>query len=270
MSARLFVNSNDTYTGEINRITYTFTRLADNHSVTYVDGGSDTSLTEFYDNYISLIHGNPNGVRINADSAMPNDDSMKYYTLTADVLFKSGVTRSATANIIVSDDVSPIVMSSQSVMFNALNAAWTTQYGSAIGRNNFFKVDLVSMTGTIDFSSAGANLTNLLTANGSFLFNYLVNLTGLNMDGCTAITNAYNNITQIDFSKMTKLANLSIQNCTGLTGNIDLTMCPDIAQVDASGTTVNVLVPSAPVLTKYELGVPTEISLDSPTVLTPA
>jgi hypothetical protein len=30
MSARLFVNSADTYTGEINRITYTFTRLSDN------------------------------------------------------------------------------------------------------------------------------------------------------------------------------------------------------------------------------------------------
>lgn len=267
MSARLFVASNDTYTGEVNRITYTFTRLSDNQTATYVDGGSNTGLTGFYDDYVSLTSANPNGVKVSADSAMPIDDSLVYYTLTATVLFKSGITRTATANIIVSDDATAIVMSNQAVLFNAINTAWTTQYGSAIGRNNFFKVDLMSLTGTLDFSTAGANLSNLITANGSYLFKYLTNLTGLNLDGCTNITNVHSSITQIDFTYMTKLINLSIQNCTGLTGNIDLTMCPNIAQVDASGTTVNVLVPSASVLTKYEVGSPTSINITNPTVL---
>lgn len=69
---------------------------------------------------------------------------------------------------------------------------------------------------------------------------------------------------------MTALQNLSIQNCTGLTGNIDLTSCTDIRQVDASGTTVNVLVPDSSKLTKYEVGTPTTISLTNPTVLTPS
>jgi hypothetical protein len=210
MSARLFVTSNDTYTGEINRITYTFTRLADNQTATYIDGGSNTGLTGFYDDYLTLTHGNPSGIKINADSAMPTGDDLLYYTLTATVLFKSGVSKTATANIIVSDDSTAIVMSSQSVMFNVINAAWTTQYGSAIGRNNFYKVDLMSLTGTLDFSSAGANLSNLLTANGSYLFRYLPNLTGLNLDGCTNITNVNSSITQIDFTYMTALQNLSI------------------------------------------------------------
>jgi len=40
--------------------------------------------------------------------------------------------------------------------------------------------------------------------------------------------------------------------------------------VDASGTTVNVLVPSNAPLTKYEVGTPTTINLTNPTVLTPA
>jgi hypothetical protein len=71
----------------------------------------------------------------------------------------------------------------------------------------------------------------------------------------------------MNFSVMTSLQTLSIQNCTGLTGNIDLTMCPNITQVDASGTTVNVLVPSNAPLTKYEVGAPTTISLINPTVL---
>lgn len=269
MSARLFVNSADTYTGEINRITYTFTRLSDNQTATYVDGGSNTGLTEFYDDYLTLTNGSPNGVRINADSAMPVGDVLLKYTLTATVLFKSGVSKTATANIIVSDDSTAIVMSSQSVMFNVINTAWTTQYGSAIGRNNFFKVDLMSLTGTLDFSTAGANLSNLLTANGSYLFRYLPNLTGLNLDGCTNITNVNNSITQIDFTYMTALQNLSIQSCTGLIGNIDITMCTDIRQVDASGTTVSIIMPTEPKVTKYEVGAPTSINLENPTVLTP-
>ena len=269
MQARLFVNSADTYTGEINRITYTFTRLSDNQTATYVDGGSNAGLTGFYDDYLTLTNGNPSGIRISADSAMPTGDDLLYYTLTATVLFKSGVSKTATANIIVSDDSTAIVMSSQSVMFNVINAAWTAQYGSAIGRNNFFKLDLMSLTGTLDFSAAGTNLSNLLTANGSYLFRYLPNITGINLDGCTNITNVNSNITQIDFTYMTALQNLSIQNCTGLTGDIDITMCADITQVDASGTTVSIIMPTEPKVTKYEVGAPTSINLENPTVLTP-
>jgi hypothetical protein len=47
-------------------------------------------------------------------------------------------------------------------------------------------------------------------------------------------------------------------------------MCTDIRQVDASGTTVNVILPQDPKVTKYELGTPTEIVIDSPTVLQPS
>ena len=102
-----------------------------------------------------------------------------------------------------------------------------------------------------------------------------MNTTGINLDGCTNITTQNQNIigsnkTQLDFSRMYALQNLSIQNCTGMTGNIDLSNCTDIRQVDASGTTVNVIVPAFAKLTKYELGTPTSVNLTNPTVLTPA
>jgi len=45
--------------------------------------------------------------------------------------------------------------------------------------------------------------------------------------------------------------------CTGLTNDIDLTNCSEITQVDASGTTVNVLIPENSKIIKYELGTPT-------------
>jgi hypothetical protein len=49
--------------------------------------------------------------------------------------------------------------------------------------------------------------------------------------------------------------------------DIDLTDNEDIREVDASGTTVNVILPTSPKVTKFELGTPTEINIDSPTVL---
>ena len=272
--ARLFVNSNDTYTGEINRITYTITRRSDNVTVSYIDGGDDSALQNFYDDYISIRKGNTGGIRISADAALPANDELLIYDIVANILFKSSASRTATASIIVSDDATPIVMSNQSYLYNALNNAWTIQYGTVLGRNNFYKVDLYSMTGTIDFHTAGANLQSLGTANGAYLFKYMPNITGIILDGCTEITNSFTQdeevIPQMNFSVMTALQTLSIQNCTGLTTALDLTTCTDIRQIDASGTTINILVPEGAKLTKYEVGSPTSISLVNPTVLTPA
>lgn len=274
-AARLFVNSNDTYTGTIRSVTYTFTRLSDNAHAVYIQGGSTSELTNFRDDYISLTADTDSGIKVSADTAMPSDGSLKLYQVDARVLFTSGTEKTATAKLVIGDDNTPIVMSNQSAMYTAINAAWTTQYGSGIGRNNIYKVDLMSLTEDIDFSSAGANLPSLVTADGYWLFKYLPNCQGINMDGCTAITSEHQSIVgvnknQMDFSNMTKLQRLSIQNCTGLTADIDLSMCPDIEEVDASGTTINVLVPSASKLTKYELGTPTSVSLINPTALTAA
>ena len=53
-------------------------------------------------------------------------------------------------------------------------------------------------------------------------------------------------------------------------------MYPNITQVDASGTNINIIVPEGVItngvasglaLTKYELGFPTEIALINPSVL---
>jgi len=53
-------------------------------------------------------------------------------------------------------------------------------------------------------------LTSLVTSNGSYLFNYLNNATGIILDGCTSVTSANNAITytdktQMKFDKMPKL-----------------------------------------------------------------
>jgi hypothetical protein len=74
----------------------------------------------------------------------------------------------------------------------------------------------------------------------------------------------------MDFSNMTKLRKFYASNCTGLTGTIDLSECIDIREVDVSGTTTSVTIPSGSKITKYELGTPTDISIVNPTVLQPS
>ena len=272
MSARLFVTSDDTYTGEINRTVYTLTRLSDNTVVTYTDGGNDQGLQEFRDDYITLSKGSPSGIKVDADSAMPINDEIVYYRLDANVLFKSGLIKTATVNILVSDDTLAIVTSSQSAMYDTISAAWTSQFGEAIGKNTLYKVDLLCLNGTLDFSSRAQNLSNLVTANGSYLFKYIPNVTGININGCSQLTVTNQNImgidkTQITFVDMPNLTSLSMNNCTGITGNIDLTGCANITQVYAKGTTVSLLIPENSAITNYEVGKPYSISIVNPTVL---
>lgn len=66
---------------------------------------------------------------------------------------------------------------------------------------------------------------------------------------------------------MKALRMLSIQNCTGLTEDIDLTNCTDIEQIDASGTSINIVIPDGSKITKYELGAPTTVRIVNPTQL---
>jgi hypothetical protein len=104
---------------------------------------------------------------------------------------------------------------------------------------------------------------------------HLPAITALVFDNNTNLTSTYNTITedngkQLVFTNNINLQKLYIQNCTSLNQDIDLTMCHDIREVDASGTSISVLVPENAPLTKYEVGAPTNISLINPTVLTPA
>lgn len=66
---------------------------------------------------------------------------------------------------------------------------------------------------------------------------------------------------------MKALKVLSIQNCTGLTEDIDLTSCINIEQVDASGASINIVIPDGSKITKYELGAPTAVRIVNPTQL---
>lgn len=272
MRADLFVTSDESYTAEINKVTYTFKRRGSSSQATYIDRGDDTQLQQLHDDYLTLSAGTNKGIQIRTESQLQED--LVIYDLSAEVLFKSGKRVNINSIVAAGDDASAVVMSYQSAMYTSINNAWITQFGSSIGRNNIYKLDLFMMTGTIDFSSQASELLNLVTVNGSYLFRYLSNITGIILDGCTNITQTNDSIAgenknQLVFTNMTKLQNLSIQNCTGITGNIDLTPCTDIRQVDASGVSCNVIIPENAPITKYEVGTPTMVSMINPTSISP-
>ena len=273
-SASFFIDSNQEYSAVIRNVQYTLTRLSDNVSVSYTTGGSTTALENFTDPYISITKSTSvDGIKITADAAMPL--TMQLYTLQATATFTSGHQVVVNNTIVVQEDFDIIVSSAKTTMYNPINNAWTAQFGSAIGKNSLYKIDLMALTHEIDFSVSGADLPNLVTYNNDYLFKYLINCEGIILDGCTSLQNTAESIAgtdknQFNFSSMTKLKKFHAQNCTGLTGTIDLTICPNILSVDASGTTVNVLVPQNASLTKYEVGSPTEIHLINLTVLQPS
>ena len=270
-SASLFVDSNQQYTGVIRNIIYTLTRKSDNASVVY-NTMSDT-VPSFSDQYITVEKSNNvDGFKITMDTVMPS--TAQHYELEAVINYISGKTQTVSANIVVQEDGSPIVQSTNQQLYTPINTAWTAQFGSSIGKNNLYKVDLLAITHDIDFSTS-TQLNNFVTSVNDYLFKYLENCEGIIMDGCTLlqITDNYiagENKNQFIFSNMSNLKRFYAQNCTSLTGTIDLSMCPELLEVDTSGTAVNVIIPTGSKITKYELGTPTTISLNSPTVLSPS
>ena len=209
-----------------------------------------------------------NRMDIRLSAGIPGiDDDIYTYTLVATVNL-GGKTVTLTKNIIVMNDLSPIVRADGSYLYLALNALYTSLNGE--GTEAFYRSTLMALTGTLDLSPY-PNIGRVAVSTNKTIFYYLSNLTGLIMDGCTQLTDTFTNggitIDQMDFSTMPKLQILSIQNCTGLVNDIDLTDNEDIRQVDASGTSLNVILPQNPKVTKYELGTPTEVAIDSPTVL---
>lgn len=243
-------------------------RLADNTNVP-VDLTTDPTTYKMVNNSTILNYKRgTNRMDIRLSAGIPGiDDDIYTYTLVATVNL-GGKTVTLTKKIIVMNDLSPIVRADGSYLYLALNALYTSLNGE--GTEAFYRSTLMSLTGTLDLSPY-PNIGRIAVSTNKSILNYLTGLTGLVMDGCTQLTDTFVNggvtINQLDFSKMAALQSLSIQGCAGLSNDIDLTANEDIRQVDASGTTVNVILPQNSKVTKYELGTPTEINIDSPTVL---
>lgn len=281
IGCNIFATTNDTYTATIRQVTYEIT-TENGRTATYSTKIGPSWSGERYnidtriniqENTNTLGINNTPCIRVNCPDGVPNDESIYEYNLTITVEFNSDKEVSTTARILVLNDSTPIVSALQEYMYAAIADRWLVQYGETLQASRLYRTDLLNITGTLTFSTS---LQNLVTAKGTTsLLKYIPNVTGLVFDGNSNLQSTNNSIiddnhNQFIFTNMPNLETLSIQNCTGLTADIDLSSCSHITQVDASGTFVNILVPENAILTKYEVGTPTEISLINPTVLTVA
>jgi hypothetical protein len=182
---------------------------------------------------------------------------------------------SKTLNIILDDDavvihsaaVSPGVQATLADRFNAI-------YGPNTAPTYFFKSDLFSLHGTLDFSAHSQQVGTVFTASGQPLIKYMPNITGLIFDGCSNVTptgtsfGTYDSSTKtLTFEALPNLTTLSFANCNASdTGILDLTGCENITSLDLRGTQVGIKLANSKV-SSLQLGSPISVSITNPRTL---
>ena len=282
IAANMFVEKRNDYTATIRSVVYRIT-APDGRTCTYSSKTGPSWEGDRF-NIDERVHitevrsalgiSDTYCVRFNCPSGIPNNNDIYQYTVEAIVTFNSDKQMTVNGRVMLMNDSVAIVSTLQTLLYSGIANTWQAQYGEQLSKNSLYRADLIGLGGQLTLGPS-ADLNNLVTYSGtSSVLKHLPAITHLVLDNNTNLTSTYNTITedsgkQLVFTNMTALRKLYIQNCTSLTQDIDLTMCSNITEVDASGTTVNVYVPANAPLTKYEVGTPTEIILDSPTVLSP-
>lgn len=258
------------YNASINNIRYTISRDGSSFVYNTLTDSEDASNWDPQNQSITVAkNSRKKGLHISCEGGIPQDDTILVYTVSGLIQFKSGKTQTVTYQIFVMDDAE-IVTSIQSSLFSALNNRWYAKYGDYVGRSRFYRSDLLTLDGALVFDST---LTSIRSANGKSLLEYLPAITELNFSGCSSLESTYTpsggtaqNL--FVFNNMPALTTLNITNCSSLTEDIDLSDCPEITTVTATGTSINVYLPQGTKIASYSLGSPTEVILNEPTVIT--
>lgn len=268
--------SQQNYTATLQTIKYSLTK----ESSTFIYDTMSNNVSESWTDLNLLVSpsvwSNPNTsitkgtktIRISCPSGVPQDDEILLYQLQAQLIFKSRKIMNVQVVLsVMKDDV--IIRAIQSVMWDAVNTRWNQKYGEN-APSNIRRSDLMTLDGTLTF---GSTIANLLSQQGDSILRYFPAIQGLIFDNCsqltTNVTYDSESILQFDFSNTPNLETLSIQNCTGLTGNMNLSNCSRLNTINSKGTTVNIILSSSVnPLTTYSVGSPSEISINNPTSLT--
>ena len=259
----------------INNIQYVVSKGTSAYIYNTMSDAEDTSDWDVQNQAINVVKNSvKKGIHISCDSGVPQDDTIITYTVAATMQFQSGKTLTVTRQLFVMQDTEVAVNTGGTrQLFLALNNRWNDKYGEYISGTAFHRSDLLTLDGTITFDST---LVSVKSYNGNnSIFNYLPAVEGLNFSGCSSLVSTYtptggSAINMFVFDNMPALTTLNITNCSSLTEDIDLSDCPNITTVTATGTSINVYLPQGSGVTSYSLGTPTEIILDSPTTIAPA
>ena len=286
MGCNVFVSTEDSYTAKVREIVYTITDPS-GHVHTYSTttgpswtgecGSLDRNL-EVYQNSNPIGMDNTSCIRVMCSGGtVPSNNDIYEYIVDARIAYTSNVETELHSKILVMQDEDAITDSLHELLYTPISNLWNTQFGEPLTKVYLYRTDLLTLTGTLDFTGAdslvsGQTFNNLIVNNGRHsLLEYIPNVTGLILDGCANLTTSYlplqgSEIPNVVFDNMPHLQTLSIQNCSSLTGTIDLSNCP-ITSVNATGTSVNITLPTGTAITNLALGTPTSIVIDNPTVM---
>ena len=200
---------------------------------------------------------------------IPNDDRQIHYTLTAKVIFKSAKTVNVMCNIIVMDDSVVVLNALNQQLYTPVTALYTSLYGAAPS-GGYYRAELSSLVGTLDLSNFTG--TTLRGNTGKSILLYLDGITSLILDNSTSLLSEDNNIIGADkrtlvFNNMRALQNLSMEGCTALTEEIDLSNCTELLTLNLKDDTINAILPVGTKLTNVHFGLPTKVNLENPVSL---
>ena len=264
--ADVYVDFSNEYSATLKNITYKI--QSSDYTATYNKTLDIDTFGQWGDLYMSLAKGSE-GLQISCLGGAPQDDTIYEYTITVTLLFLSNRKIELSTTAFILNDSRIIVSSFQTQLYAAIKTRWEAKYGRQMTANNLYRMDLMPLDGALTIS----NITTLLTyETRATVLKYLPNINSITITNSPNLPSTDSNIEGTNkslfrFEYMPNLQVLDITNCTGLTEDIDLSTNTEILQVDASGTSLNVILPQNPKVTKYELGTPTEIVIDSPTVL---
>ena len=177
-------------------------------------------------------------------------------------------------------DDSQVVLTNAVPLYDILNIHYKATNGVSMP-SRVYRYHLLDLGDTINLSQQFENsqgelmyVRHLIT-NGSQkpLLTYLVNVKTLILDNLS-ITNTYevngNTIQQLYFNNMTNLETLSLNGCSLLDEDIDLSNNLKLKSLDMRGTSINPILPENTIIEMLKLGTPTNVTLHGASRLHPS
>lgn len=199
---------------------------------------------------------------------LPN--TLTVYTFTVDVVVGTAKHFTRNLNIILYDDSTVIHRYSTSPGVQAvLNAKHTSLYNNAL--DNYYKSDLLSLTGTLDFSTNASAIGTVNAEGGESLLKYLPNITQLDFNGCSSLvagTLGILNNGVLIFEAMPYLTTINLSN-TSVNYIINFTNCVELTTINLQNTTAGIILAENNKVTYIQLGSPTQVNINSPISLNP-
>ena len=211
-----------------------------------------------------------NGIVLGCRGGVPTE--VKRYVVTAQITI-GGMVVTRYLNLMIVSDVTPIIRSGNTVLYNTLAA----KLGGI--QRDLYKTDLLTIDGTLTFAS-GSQINTLVTQevdNNIFtVFKYIPHLQQLVMSGCTFVATD-NTITESDkrvlnFSNSHELTSITLTNAV-ITNTqasdiiVDVTPVTDLVTFSSEGTSLGIKVEGNTHLTTIQLGTPYYVYLKNTSVL---